>query len=159
MCKHVRSSRLAALTILATMALPGCGGKGGTKPLQPDASAQIEAFELDGLWLHLGPTGVGYSLTIGNGSMVYDGDEEWSSNWTIKEYDNELHRFQVAFESGTGAYLPVGQDMSGTYVLDGVILTVQLANGIGSYSPVTRPGSCTDGDIVIDDCNLYLSKN
>jgi hypothetical protein len=91
--------------------------------------------------------------------MVYaDEAGQWSSNWTIKEYDNGLHHFQVVFESGTGTYLPVGQNMSGTYAITDAILTVQLANGLGSYAPMQSPGTCTEGSTFIPDCRLYLNQ-
>jgi hypothetical protein len=90
--------------------------------------------------------------------MVYTAiDETWSSNWTIKDYDNELHHFQLVFESGAGTYSPTGQNLSGTYVLNGT-LTVQLADGLGSYSPITSPGSCTDGSNRIENCGLYMKE-
>jgi hypothetical protein len=128
---------------------------GGTTTVQP------EAFELQGTWLYLGPWDGVHTLEISNASMVYaDVAGEWSSNWTIEEYDNELDHFQLVFESGTGAYSPTGQDISGTYVLSGAILTVQLANGLGSYPPVQSPGSCTEeGSIPIADCGLYMNQN
>ena len=129
-------------------------GTGGTTAVQPDA------FEVDGTWVYLGPSDMPHTLKISNGSMVYvDVDGQWSSNWTIKEYDNGLHHFQVVFESGTGTYLPVGQNMSGTYDLNGPILTVQLANGLGSYPPLQSAGSCTDGSTFIPDCRVYVSQN
>ncbi len=83
----------------------------------------------------------------------------WSSNWTIKKYDNVLCHFQVVFASGTGTYLPVGQNMSGTYVLQGTILTVQLANGLDSYPALQSPGSCTEGTTLIPDCRVYMNQN
>ena len=128
--------------------------------MQPEASVQPEAFELQGEWLYLGPSDGPHTLKISNGSMVYaDIDGQWSSNWTIKEYDNGLHHFQVVFESGTGKYLPVGQNMSGTYVITGAELTVQLASGLGSYPPMQSPGSCTEGTAFIPDCRLYVKQN
>jgi hypothetical protein len=157
-CRHMRITCLATMMTLATMALPGCGG--GTTIVQPDASVQPEAFELDRTWEYLGPSDGPHTLEISNGSMVYaDMDGQWSSNWTITEYDNGLHRFQVVFESGTGTYLPVGQNMSGTYVLNDPILTVQLANGLGSYPPMQSPGSCTEGSTLIPDCRIYMKQN
>jgi len=129
-------------------------GTGGTTAVQPDA------FEVDGAWTYLGPSDMPHTLKISNGAMVYvDVDGQWSSNWTIKEYDNGLHHFQVVFESGTGTYLPVGQTMSGTYDLNGPILTVQLADGLGSYAPLQSPGSCTEGTSFIPDCRVYLNQN
>ena len=128
-------------------------GTGGTTTVQPDA------FEVDGAWVYLGPSDTPHSLKISNGAMVYsDEDGQWSSNWTIKDYDNGLHHFQVVFESGTGTYLPVGQNMSGTYDLTGLILTVQLANGLGSYAPLLSPGSCTEGSAFIPDCRVYVKQ-
>ena len=153
----MRISCLATMMTLATMALPGCGG--GTTKAPSDASVQPEAFELDTTWVYLGPSDGPHTLEISNGAMVYaDIDGQWSSNWTIKDYDNGLHHFQVIFETGTGTYLPVGQTMSGTYVLNGSILTVQLANGLGSYSPVQSPGSCTEGSTLIPDCRIYVKQ-
>ncbi len=121
---------------------------------------QPDPFEIDGKWLYLGPSDGPHTLTISDGSMVYaDFDGQWSSTWTIKQYDNGLHRFQVVFESGTGTYLPVGQSMSGTYVVTGAELTVQLADGLGSYPPMQSPGSCMDETTPIPDCRLYVSQN
>ncbi len=128
-------------------------GTGGTTTVQPDA------FEVDGTWAYLGPSDTPHSLMISDGAMVYtDEAGQWSSNWTLKDYDNGLHHFQVVFESGTGTYLPVGQNMSGTYDLSGPILTVQLANGLGSYTPVQSPGSCTEGSTFIPDCRVYVKQ-
>ena len=154
----MRIGCLATMMTLATMTLLGCGG--GATTVRSDASVQPDAFELDGTWLYLGPSDGPHTLKISNGSMVYaDIDGQWSSNWTIKDYDNGLHHFQVVFESGTGTYLPVGQNMSGTYVLNDPILTVQLANGLGSYSPVQSPGSCTEGGSTpIFDCRIYMNQ-
>ena len=92
--------------------------------------------------------------------MVYaDIDGQWSSNWTLKTYDNGAHHFQTVFETGTGTYLPVGQNKSGTYDLNAEILTVQLSNGLGSYSPVQSPGSCTlGGSTLIPDCRIYVKQ-
>jgi hypothetical protein len=121
---------------------------------------QPDPFEIDGTWLYLGPADGPHWLKIGNGSMVYaDIDGQWSSTWTIKGYDNGLHHFQAVFESGTGTYLPVGQTMSGTYDVTGAELTVQLANGLGSYPPMQSPTSCMEDSTPIPDCRLYLSKN
>ena len=120
---------------------------------------QPDAFEVDGTWAYLGPSDRPHSLKISDGAMVYtDEAGQWSSNWTIKDYDNGLHHFQVVFESGTGTYLPVGQTMSGTYDLNDPILTVQLADGLGSYSPVQSPGSCTDGSTLIPECRVYVKQ-
>jgi hypothetical protein len=100
-----------------------------------------------------------HSLEISNGAMVYaDEAGQWSSNWTVKDYDNGLHHFQVVFETGTGTYLPVGQNMSGTYDLNVPILTVQLANGLASYATVRSPGSCTEESTFIPDCRVYMKE-
>ena len=106
-----------------------------------------EPFELDGGWTYLGPSDGPHHLTIADDSMAYaDVGGTWSSDWTIKAYDNELHQFQVTFKSGSGTYLPVGQSMSGIYDLSGSLLTVQLANGLASYPPLKSPGTCTTRD-------------
>ena len=127
--------------------------------VQPDASPPA-AFELQGDWVFLGPGSLEHTLKIGGGSMVFtDVNGAWSSNWTTKDYDNGLHHFEIVFKSGTGTYFPVGQNVSGTYVLDAMILTLQLANGLGSYAPVTSPGSCTEGaGTPIANCNLYMKQ-
>jgi hypothetical protein len=145
----MRTRRLAPVMALVTIALLRCGG---------NSTAQPEPFELDGSWLYLGPSDGPHTLTISDGSMAYaDVDGKWSSAWTLKEYDSGLH--QVVFETGTGTYLPVGQNMSGTYVLNGEILTVQLANGLASYSTVQSPGSCTaGGSTLIPDCRIYVKQ-
>jgi len=149
----MRLGFLAATMILATVALLGCGGDEKTVPPDP--------FELDGEWLYLGPWDGGHTLEIGDGSMVYaDVDGAWSSAWSVTEYDNGLRRFQIAFESGNGTYLPVGQKLSGTYDSSGTILTVQLADGADSYEPVQSPGSCATGaSELIANCRVYLSQN
>jgi hypothetical protein len=155
---------------MATITLLGCGGN--TTTAQPDAavhadagvhadaSVQPEAFELQGQWLYLGPWDGEHTIKISNGSVIYsDINGEWSSTWTLKDYDNGLHHFQMVFDSGTGTYLPVGQKISGTYVLDGQMLTVQLTDGLGSYSTVQSPGSCTaEGGKLISDCRLYVKQ-
>jgi len=153
----MRISALAAMMTLATMTLLGCGGD--TTTAQPDAS--VQPFELQGTWVYLGPWDGEHSLKFSNGSMAYTAiGADWSSNWTIKDYDNGLHRFQMVFESGTGTYSPTGQNLSGTYVLSDPILTVQLANGLGAYLPVQSPGSCTDGDSNrITNCGIYMKQN
>ena len=143
----------ATMIALATLAVAGCGGNTTTPPPAP--------FELNGGWTYLGPSDVPHDLTISPGSMVYtDVDGQWSSTWTVTSYDNDLHHFQVKFDSGSGSYLPVGQSMSGTYDLK-TFLTIQLANGLTSYPPLQSPGSCTsatDGT-PIPDCRLYVKLN
>ena len=148
----MRTSCLATMMTVATMALGGCGG---------DTTAPRAAFELGGSWGFLGPGDGPHTLKISDTSMTYtDLDGQWSSSWSIKQYDNALHHFQVTFASGNGTYLPVGQNMSGTYVLNGEILTVQLANSQGSYPPLESPDSCTDADsMAIPDCRLYMRQN
>ena len=115
-------SILVRTITVAMLAFLGCGGSATPPP----------PFELDGGWTYLGPSDGPHDLTIADDSMAYtDVGGTWSSDWTIKAYDNELHHFQVTFKSGTGTYLPVGQSMSGVYDLSGPLLTVQLANGLG----------------------------
>lgn len=145
---------LAAMILATTPAFSGCGGDTTTAPPKP--------FEIEGGWSYLGPSDGAHLLAIGSGSMVYtDNDGKWSSKWTIKAYDNALHHFQVAFDSGTGTYLPVGQTMSGAYDLNGAILTVQLEKGLTSYPPLQSAGSCTNaGDgTPLPDCRVYVKKN
>ncbi len=142
---------LAVMTILATMAAVGCGGDDKTSPAEPIA--------IQGNWLYLGPWDGEHKLEISSTSMVYSAiSGDWSSRWTIKANDNGLKHFQIAFDSGTGSYLPTGQSLSGAYVLDGAILTVQLANGT-AYPKVDYPGSCTDGSgTKVSDCRLYMKQ-
>jgi hypothetical protein len=145
---------MLTIAMLATLSFPGCGGSTTTPP--------PEAFALDGGWTYLGPSDVPHDLAISDGSMIYtDVAGAWSSHWTIKAYDNGLHHFQVTFESGSGTYLPVGQSLSGTYDLAGALLTVQVADGLGSYPPLQGAGTCTaatDG-APIPDCRLYIKQN
>lgn len=150
---HMRIRCLAVMITMAILAAPGCGANTKTTP--------PEAFEIDGAWSYLGPSDVPHTLTVDDTSMVYtDTDGKWSSSWTIKTYDNQLHHFQVTFNSGSGTYLPVGQSMSGTYDLNGTTLTVQVASGLASYPQLQSPGSCTaatDGT-PIADCRLYIKQ-
>jgi hypothetical protein len=140
--------------MLAALALPACGGGTPSSPPEP--------FAIDGAWIYLGPSDVPHDLTISNGSMVYtDVEGMWSSHWTIKAYDDDLHHFQVTFDSGSGTYLPVGRSMSGTYDLTGATLTTQLAIGLASYPPLESAGSCTaatDG-APIPECRVYIKQN
>jgi hypothetical protein len=147
---------LATVIMMATVALLGCGGGTPTTPPEP--------FEIEGKWLYLGPSATdgAHDLTIARTSMTYaDIDKVWSSNWTIKGYDNELHHFQVTFASGSGTYLPVGQNMSGTYNLSGTILAVQLANGLASYPNLQSPPTCTaeTSGTPLPECRLYVKQN
>jgi hypothetical protein len=150
--RHLRC--LVTMLAMAMLALLGCGGDTTTPP--------PEALDIEGGWTYLGPSDGPHDLTVGQAAMVYtDVAGQWSSNWTIKAVDNGLHHFQVAFASGSGTYLPVGQSMSGTYELSNTLLTVQLANGLASYPPLESPGSCTratDGT-PIPDCRTYIKKN
>jgi len=150
---------LVTTITLATVTLLGCHG--GATTVQHDASAQHDAFEIQGKWLYLGPGDAVHTLTISDVSIVYTAvDGTWSSNWTIKDYDNGLDHFQLVFESGTGMYSPTGQNISATYDLNGAVLTMQLADGLGSYLPVTSPGSCTEGGSTrIPNCGLYMNDN
>ena len=144
---------LPAIITMAMLMFQGCGANTKTTP--------PEAFAIDGAWSYLGPSDVPHTLTISDASMVYtDMAGQWSSRWTIKAYDNGLHHFQVVFDSGSGTYLPVGQNMSGTYDLNATTLTVQVASGFASYPPMESPGSCTaatDGT-PIPDCRLYIKQ-
>jgi hypothetical protein len=145
---------LTMIITLAALAVAGCGSSSTTPPSPP--------FELDGGWTYLGPSDGPHDLTISNAKMVYtDVAGQWSSTWTIKSYDNTMHHFQVTFDSGTGSYLPVGQSMSGTYELQGTLLTTQLASGLSSYPQLESPGSCTsatDGT-PIPECRTYIKQN
>src|SRR4051812_36900079 len=101
------TTRCGLFTVML-VALAGCGAN--------DAAPQPEPFDLQGAWLYLGPSDVPHTLKIGQESLAYaDVDGHWSSTWTLKAYDNQLHHFQVAFASGAGTYLPVGESMSGAY--------------------------------------------
>ena len=150
---------------LVTMTLSGCTGS--STSAQPDASVSADAsvpradFALRGSWLYLGPGDAGHSLEISNASIVYTSTGgDWSSTWAIKDYDNDLHRFQLVLTSGTGSYFPAGQSLSGTYDVSGAILTVQLADGLGAYMTLQSPGSCTlGGSQPIANCGLYMKQN
>lgn len=149
-------ARLALGLTLVLPALTGCGGDSGGNPQAADPGP----FEAEGKWLYLGPSDIPHTLSITRTSMVYtDVDGMWSSNWTIKAYDNGLHHFQVTFDTGVGAYLPVGQTMSGTYDLGTTLLTVQLASG-DSYPPLQGAGTCTAdvGGMPVPDCRLYVKQ-
>jgi hypothetical protein len=124
------------------------------------ASGQPAAFELEGSWLYLGPWDGEHTLAFSGASAVYASiTGDWSSSWSLTEYDNDLHQFQLAFETGTGTYYPTGATLRGSYDLNTAILTVQLADGSGPYPPLESPGSCTDaGGERIVDCRLYLRQ-
>lgn len=142
---------------LVLLAVTGCGESAGPK----NESTQPDPFEIEGAWLYLGPSDGPHRLTITRSSMVYaDVDGKWSSSWTIQAHDNALRRFQVTFDSGSGAYLPAGQILSGSYEVSGTLLTTQLADGT-AYPPLQSPGACTDGSASgtpVPNCRLYLRQ-
>ncbi len=146
------SNCLATMTItLAMTGLLGCGSGGTSTPSEP--------FAIEGSWLFLGPSGGEHDLTITSKTMKYKAiSEDWESSWTIKQYDNELHHFQIVFDSGHGSYYPEGQSFSGTYDRSEAILSVQLAKGLDSYPQLRSPGSCTDSSNPIPDCKLYMKQ-
>lgn len=149
---------LAATATLSMLALTGCGTTDSPAVSGPASSAP---FEIAGSWLYLGPSDGPHTLTITDQSMAYaDVDGKWASSWSVKATDNDLHHFQVAFVSGSGSYLPVGQAMSGSYALSGPLLTLQLANG-ASYPALQSPGTCTDASATgtpVPDCSLYIKQ-
>lgn len=154
----MRTRRLATFIALAAPVVilggPGCGGSSTAPPPPP--------FELEGAWTYLGPSDGPHDLTVGGGAMVYtDVARMWSSTWMIQSYDNGHHHFQVAFVSGSGTYLPVGQTMSGTYDLADKLLTIQLATGLASYPSLQSPGTCTGGTdgAPVPDCRLYVRQD
>jgi hypothetical protein len=147
---RIKCLAMMAIT-LAMTGLFGCGA-GGT-------SATSEPLAIKGSWLFLGPSSGEHNLTISNDSMKYKAiSEDWESSWSIKKSDNELHHFQMAFESGHGSYYPEGQSFSGTFDLNGTILSVQLAKGLDSYPELRNAGSCTDNSDPIPDCKLYMKQ-
>jgi len=150
----MKIGRLVAMLAAVMPALGGCGGGTTTPPPAP--------FELQGGWTYLGPSDGPHDLTISNSSMAFtDVAGMWSSQWTIKSYDNALHHFQITFDSGSGTYLPVGSSLSGTYQLANTLLTLQVATGLSSYPPLQSPGTCTaatDGT-PIPECRLYIKQN
>jgi len=150
----MRISYLATMITMATLALAGCSSDTTTP--------QVQAFELDGSWIYLGPSDAPHDLKISNGSAAFiDVAGSWTSNWTVKSYDNDLNRLQLVFVSGSGSYLPVGESLSATYDLSGPVLTLQLAKGLTSYPPLQGAGTCTsatDG-APLPDCKLYIKQN
>lgn len=148
----MRTGCLSTMMItLVMMGLQGCGDGGTSAPSEP--------FVIEGSWLFLGPTGGGHEITISSKSMKYKGTEvDWSSDWTIKKYDNKLHQFQLTFDAGNGTYYPEGQSISATFDLSDPILSVQLAKGLDSYPVLRNIGSCTDEGEAIPDCKLYLKQ-
>ncbi len=167
----MRISSLAKTFILTTLVCMGCTDSDGASPVaSPDASPDVspdagkadtaassEPFAIEGLWLFLGPTGPGHEITISSKSIKYKGTEsDWESNWTIKKYDNELHNFQLVYESGHGSAYPTGERLSGTYEATDIILSVQLAQGLDAYQPVKNPDSCMNESEPIADCKRYM---
>jgi hypothetical protein len=157
----MRMSCLAATVAIAISGLLGCGANDApakTTTTPPPAPP----FELDGAWIYLGPSDPPHILTVTDTSMNYDAVAgDWSSDWDIKHYDNALHQFQIVFKSGTGTYLPMGQNLSGTYDLNGTVLTIQLAQGLATYPPLQDAGTCTsatDGTPV-PNCSLLIKQN
>ncbi len=151
--------RLALTFTLAILALSGCGGDPKTSQ---ETKAPPKPFEIDGSWIYLGPSDVPHTLVITDSSMSYTAVAgDWSSSWTIPAYDDELHHFQAAFSAGSGMYLPVGQNLSGTYDLSGTLLTVQTAQGLSAYPPLQDAGTCTGGTdgMPVPDCRLYIKQN
>lgn len=144
--------KIRCLLTVVVVALAGCGTN--------EATPQLAPFDLDGAWLYLGPSDAPHTLTVGQGSMAYqDVEGQWSSNWTIKTYDNAAKHFQVVFGSGSGTYLPVGESMSGAYDVSGTFLTVQLAKDLASYPLLQSAGACTNADgSLVPDCRLYVKK-
>jgi hypothetical protein len=154
----MRITCLAATIAMAALALSGCGGDDPAPTPQP----KPEPFELDGAWIYLGPSDVPHDLVIGDSSMAYKAVAgDWSSDWTLKAYDNEVHHFQIVFKSGSGTYLPMGTSLSGAYELSGTLLTVQLAPDLTAYPQVQGAGTCTgpaDG-MPLPNCRLYIKGN
>lgn len=150
----MRISCLATMLTVATLALAGCSAD--TTP------GSTEPFELDGDWIYLGPSDVPHDLKIGDKSASFtDVAGTWASHWTIKEFDNELHHFQLVFGSGSGSYLPVGDSLNASYELSGTLLTLQFVKGASSYPLLQGAGTCTsatDG-MPLPDCKLYIKKN
>jgi len=150
----MRNFRLAITIAMATLLLAGCSSN--------PAAPQTEPFELNGSWIYLGPSDAPHDLKVDGGAMTFtDVAGNWTSNWTIKSYDNELGHFQLAFSSGSGAYLPMGQSKSAAYDVSNSLLTVQFAEGVASYPPLQGLGTCTgatDG-MPIPECKLYIKKN
>jgi hypothetical protein len=114
-------------------------------------------LSIEGHWLFLGPSGPGHEITITSKSLKYKATEtDWESNWTIKKYDNDLHQFQLVFDSGHGEAYPSGESFSATFSADETFLTIQLAKGLDSYPKLDMDTRCTDGLEPIPDCKLYM---
>jgi hypothetical protein len=148
----MRTCWLSSVFAATLLTLAGCGEGAST----PDPGPS----EIEGKWLYLGPSDGPHTLTITRASMAYaDIGGQWSSNWIVKRYDNDLHHFQVSFDTGTGSYLPTGQSMSGTYDVGATLLTIQLASG-SSYPELRGPGTCTAaaGGTPEPECRLYVKQ-
>jgi hypothetical protein len=158
----MRISSLAKMLTLTTMVCLGCGGgtsSGGDSPDSglADTTVPSKPLAIEGAWLFLGPTGPGHEITITSKSIKYKGTEtDWESIWTIKKYDNDLHHFQLVFDSGHGTAYPSGESFSGTFSATEMILSIQLAKGLDSYPELKNSESCTDGSDSIPDCKLYM---
>ena len=159
----MRISSLAKMFTLTTLVSLGCTNSDGASPDsspdlgRADAAAPSKPFAIEGLWLFLGPTGPGHEITISSKSMTYKATEtDWESNWTLKQYDNELHNFQLVFESGHGSAYPTGESFSGTYEVTDIILSIQLAKGLDAYTPLKNPDSCMNDSNPIADCKRYM---
>lgn len=126
-----------------------------------EPGANCEDFELSGSWLYLGPWDGEHTLSISSQSLEYaDINQGWKASFGLKTCDNDLDRFEIVFGSGDGEYSPVGEEFSGTYVLQDAILTLQLKQGLNNFVPVQSPGSCTaePGGEAIPDCKLYMRQ-
>lgn len=125
------------------------------------ATVPPEPLEIQGSWLYLGPGSNGHTLEIDATSVRYAAIEgQWSSSWSITETDSALDHFRLVLESGTGTYYPVGPNVSATYASSGAILTVQLADGLGTFPPMLSPGGCIDeASVPIADCSLYMRQD
>lgn len=138
------------------------GGASSVGGSSASTSAQQDPFDLDGKWLFLGPGSGEHYLTFTDTTAVYTDINAggWSSEWTLKDYDNTQHHFRMVFKSGSGDYLPTGTEMSGTYSASGVILSIQIASGLDAYPELKNPDSCTDdGDTQpIPNCKRYMKQ-
>ena len=154
----MRTSWLALCGALAVFALTGCSDDSPDPEPQPKPAPA--ALDIVGSWLYLGPSDPTHTLMIDATSFAYKGvDAVWNSTWTIKATDNAAHHFQMAFASGSGQYLPMGQTLSGAYEVSGTLLSVQLASGT-SYPELKSAGTCTSASdgTPIPGCGLYIKQ-
>jgi hypothetical protein len=144
---------------MATSVLPGCGSN--DTPAETAKTPQAP-FDLDGAWIYLGPADPPHILTVSASTLTYAAVAgDWSSKWNLKSYENDLDHFQLTFSSGSGTYLPTGTSLSGSYDLNGTVLTIQTAQGFTAYPPLQDAGTCTsatDGTPV-PECRLYIKQN